>query len=856
VTISDVIAGATIHYTTNGLAPTTSDPVIDSGGTVTVNATTMLRARAFKSGMTTSDTKSGLYQIGAQVVAGWDYSLALQTNGTLWAWGRNDNGQLGDGTTTVRSFPEVVGGISNVWVAAGDETHTIAADANGTVWTWGYNGQGQLGNGTYTNYCSPLAISGVSKVVRVAVGEYHTMAVKSDGTVWTWGQNNYGTLGIGSSSPDYTNWPVQAVGLTQIIGVTAGAWHSVALRANGTVWTWGNNGSGQLGYVTCVDHQSAPEQVGGITDVVAIAAGYDHTVALRADGTVWAWGDNDDGQLGDGTGLRSSVPVQAVGLSNVVAIAAGQFHTLAVTTNGNIYTWGKNYDYGELGLGNNENQSMPYLVGSLSGVQSISGGKHSLAVKSDGTIWAWGSNVYRQLGQCTTVQYVNTPGKVGLSVSSLPPIMATVSGTTNMCLGGFVPATLTGVPIMATLTGTGTGPWTVIWSDGFTQQINVPHGSVTNTVNPASTTTYTVIGISDSTCLVGVSSGSATVTVGPIVSQPTNQVACLGQSASFSVTSWGAAVSRSYQWRKGGVNLSNGPTGNGSTYSGVNLATLQINNVAARDAVSAYSGFDCVVGNACGSPMTSSRVGLTFSPSAVVSGSATTMVCSYPVSATIQAVLTGTGPWILTWSDGVITTNSSSPATRTVNPTSATIYTVTAISDSMCSSGISSGGAEFSCGWSACCLTNGKCAQLSQWACANQGGFYNGDGTSCTPSNPSNIKVYVVFDSTCTGADSGIVVDDAFYINGNKLLPEKGTNPVWDVTQYWNFSGCNLFEAEDLHYCIYCLANFHIRFCLGANCCDTATETGVTTTTSGPANPYAFYSHVFYGAPPAGCFGN
>jgi T5SS/PEP-CTERM-associated repeat protein len=594
VTISCAAVGATIHYTTNGLEPTESDPVVVSAVTVS-GPTTLLRAHAFKSGMTTSKTKSALYQIGARVVAGWDYSFALQTNGTLWAWGRNDYGQLGDGTNVNRLFPVVVSGtcpssgaISNVWAVAGGETHTVAADSKGTVWTWGNNSNGQLGNGTSINYYSPLAISGVSNVMGVAAGQYHTMAVQADGTVWTWGDNSYGQLGIGSSGGN-TNVPAKAVGLTQMIGLAAGAYHSVALRSDGTVWAWGYNGNGQLGDGTWTD-QSVPEQLGTISNVVAIAAGGYHTVALRVDRTVWTWGYNNYGQLGDGTTTDSSVPIQINMLSNVVAIAAGQYHTLAVTATGQVYAWGYNGN-GQLGLGYNDydQHSTPQLVGSLSGVLAISAGNHSLVVKSDGTIWSWGANGYGQLGHCTT-QDEYTPGTVGLSVNSPPPTMAMVSGSATICAGE-------SVNILAALTGT--GPWTVVWSDGITQN-NVTDNPATNTVSPTSTTTYTVTAVVDSTCAVGVSSGSATITVDhapSITSQPTNQTVCAG-SASFMAAASGSPAP-TVQWQVS--------TNSGATFSDISGATSETLtfSVTTSDNGNKYRAvFSNICGNATSVPAT------------------------------------------------------------------------------------------------------------------------------------------------------------------------------------------------------------------------------------------------------------
>jgi len=191
-------------------------------------------------------------------------------------------------------------------LAAGG-THSLALRADGTVWAWGWNDQGQLGDGTDTDRHTPVRVRGLTDVVAVAAGRAHSLALRADGTVWAWGSNEDGELGDGTDTDRHT--PVKVPGLSDVVAVAARDWHSLALRADGTVWAWGNNRFGQLGDGTDTDRHT-PVKVPGLTDVVAVAAGEYHSLALRADGTVWAWGRNGYGQLGDGTTTHRHTPVK------------------------------------------------------------------------------------------------------------------------------------------------------------------------------------------------------------------------------------------------------------------------------------------------------------------------------------------------------------------------------------------------------------------------------------------------------------------------------------------------------------------------------------------------------------------
>jgi alpha-tubulin suppressor-like RCC1 family protein len=299
--------------------------------------------------------------------------------------------------------------------------HSLALCSNGTVRSWGDNGWGQLGNGTnISNSNVPVQVSSLTGIVKIAAGGGHSLALKNDGTVWTWGRNDLGQLGIGSSNNDF-NVPMKINSFTGVSAIAAGGFHSLALKNDGTVWAWGSNSLGQLGNGNYTN-SNVPVQVSNIGGVIAIAGGDAHSLALKNDGSVWSWGDNLGGQLGNGTSiLKSNVPVQVSSLTGVIAIAAGAYHSLALKNDGTVWAWGDN-GFGQLGNGTNIVKSnVPVQVSSLTGVIAIAAGAyHSLALKNDGTVWAWGYNNYGQLGNGSNIFYSNVP----VQVSSLTGVIA------------------------------------------------------------------------------------------------------------------------------------------------------------------------------------------------------------------------------------------------------------------------------------------------------------------------------------------------------------------------------------------------------------------------------------------------
>ena len=340
--------------------------------------------------------------------------------GVLYSWGYNSAGQLGlgdSGNYTPRSSPNQVGSLTTWVVIANGSGYGMAIKTDGTLWAWGDNSQGQLGFNNQTSYSSPKqvgALTSWSIVSAPPVGR-STLAIKTDGTLWSWGDNYRGQLGLGSNSNYYSS-PKQVGSLTTWSRIYANDSSTVAIKTDGTLWTWGYNIYGQLGLGNRTSY-SSPKQVGSLTTWAAGSSSLGN-LAIKTDGTLWAWGYNGQGQLGTNNSTRYSSPVQVGSLTQWLSISSSYYGaTFSIKTNGTAWAWGNNSS-GQLGLGNTTYYSSPKQIGLLTNWSKITSGSgtFSLGLKTDGTLWSWGSNGNGQLGLGNTTNY-SSPKQIGAATN-------------------------------------------------------------------------------------------------------------------------------------------------------------------------------------------------------------------------------------------------------------------------------------------------------------------------------------------------------------------------------------------------------------------------------------------------------
>lgn len=351
------------------------------------------------------------------IVGGGFNNYAIKSDGSLWAWGYNFYGQLGDNTNIDRQSLTPIGTATD-WATISTNplgSHAVAMKIDGTLWVWGNNSSGQFGNGTTTNSNHPINVGTTSNWRTATSGGNYILAIKQDGTLWGWGYNGDGELG---NNGQYTSEPnIIQIGTDnnwKLLG--PGFSHSMAIKNDNTLWCWGDVYSGALGIGTTSGNINNPMQL-GTSSWTMVKGGYHYTLGIKQDGTLWAWGLNDKGQLGDGTTVNKNLPVQ-IGIGNDwVKISVGYRHSLGIKQDGTLWTWGLN-DKGQLGDGTTVDKIVPTQVGIGSvWTEAKCGNQHTIALKNDNTLWASGGSSQGELAN--GISYTATTSPVYIDCTPL-----------------------------------------------------------------------------------------------------------------------------------------------------------------------------------------------------------------------------------------------------------------------------------------------------------------------------------------------------------------------------------------------------------------------------------------------------
>lgn len=328
------------------------------------------------------------------------HTLAINTDGTLWAWGYNRYGQLGNGTKMDSKTPIQIGTDNNWLAVSNGQYSSLALKNDGTLWAWGYNGNGQMGDGTNVDKSVPTRIGTDNNWAKISSGGAHSVAIKTDGTLWTWGGNWYGQMGDGSTTQK--NTPTRIGTDNNWSKICASYQHTLAIKTNGTLWAWGHNENGILGDGTTTQ-KTTPVQVGTANNWSLVSSSRYHTMAIKTNGSLWGWGSNFYYQLGNGTTTSSVLPIQIGSALDWSIVSAGNLSTLAIKTNGTLWGWG--YNYGRLGDGTDINKNNPTQIGTATNWINTKGGNepYMYALNSNNVLYLSGQNQFGNLGNGTTI---------------------------------------------------------------------------------------------------------------------------------------------------------------------------------------------------------------------------------------------------------------------------------------------------------------------------------------------------------------------------------------------------------------------------------------------------------------------
>ncbi|MCH8902477.1 MAG: hypothetical protein IIA45_00960 [Bacteroidetes bacterium] len=340
---------------------------------------------------------------GERIAAGGWVSLVICSDSFVYATGRFADVTDTNLATNSSLLPIKIPGLSSIIAVACGFAHCMALKADGTVWVWGYNSKGQLGDSSFNNTSVPIQLKSLKDIIKISAGSMHSLALQDDGTVWVWGWDQYGALGQGTNNK-HKNYPIKVSGVSNIIDIEGGQRSSLVIKNDGTLWAWGRNSYGQLGVGNNID-QWTPVKITALSNVVEVSSGWNHSMVLLKDKTVWSFGDNWWGQLGIGTNgsTHKNYPVKVDSLSDVRHISVGGDHSLAIKNDSSLWSWGNNW-IGNLGDSTNVAKSIPTRV-KRNGFVEVEGGRHhTIAIAGSGVtrsgqkVLGFGSNSAGELG--------------------------------------------------------------------------------------------------------------------------------------------------------------------------------------------------------------------------------------------------------------------------------------------------------------------------------------------------------------------------------------------------------------------------------------------------------------------------